>query len=148
MGTEFNELNGEISPDGRWFAYQSDSSGQMEVYVRTFPDDAGGQTLVSTAGGTTPLWGLDSRELFYRSGSQLMAVPIQMEPTFTAATPQPLFDWSHRFGSPGRGYDISPDGQRFLMIKDASSATEDRAALGINVVLNWRQELLERAPVN
>ena len=61
------ELNAEISPDGRWLAYQSNSSGAFEVYVRPFPDVARGQWQVSTAGGTEPLWARDSRELFYRA---------------------------------------------------------------------------------
>lgn len=64
MKTPFNEENGEVSPDGRWLAYQSDESGQFEIYVRPFPKVAGGRWLISTAGGVQPLWARNGQELF------------------------------------------------------------------------------------
>ena len=63
--TTFTERNGEISPDGRWLAYQSDESGQFEIYVRPFPDVNSGRWQISTGGGTRPLWARRGRELFY-----------------------------------------------------------------------------------
>ena len=66
LATEFGELNGELSPDGRWMAYQSNQSGQFEVYVRPFPNVDDGQWLISPSGGTHPLWASNGRELFYR----------------------------------------------------------------------------------
>ncbi len=78
LATEFSERNGEISPDGRWLAYQSNASGQNEIYVRPFPNVEGGQWLISNGGGTRPLWSPDGRELFYVApGARLMAVPVQ-----------------------------------------------------------------------
>ena len=145
LGAEFNETNGDISPDGRWLAYQSNASGRSEVYVRPFPNVNDGQWLISTGGGTKPMWGPDGRELFFRSGSSVVAVPVQTEPTFTHENPQPLFDGPYWFTAPGRGYDITPDGERFLMIK-TGSASDDAAPPKINVVLNWFQELTERVP--
>ena len=65
MQTTFNELNGEISPDGRWVAYQSNESGQDEIYVRPFPDADRGRWQISTGGGTRPLWARSGKELFY-----------------------------------------------------------------------------------
>ncbi len=59
------ERNGIVSPDGRWLAYESDSSGRFEIYVRPFPNVAAGQWLISTAGGTRPLWSPNGRELYY-----------------------------------------------------------------------------------
>ena len=91
------------------------------------------------------MWGPDGRELFFRSGSSVVAVPVQTEPTFTHENPQPLFDGPYWFTAPGRGYDITPDGERFLMIK-TGSASDDAAPPKINVVLNWFQELTERVP--
>ena len=147
LGSEFNEANGEISPDGRWLAYQSDASGQAEVYVRPFPNVNDGPWLISTGGGTKPMWGPYGHELFFRSESSVVAVPIQTEPTFTPGTPQLLFDGPYWFAAPGRGYDITPDGKRFLIIK-AQSVNEDAAPSRITVVLNWFQELTERVPVD
>jgi eukaryotic-like serine/threonine-protein kinase len=75
--TQFSEVNAEISSDGRWLAYQSDSSGQPESYVRPFTDVSRGQWLVSTAGGVQPLWSRDGRELFYRAlDGALMSVHV------------------------------------------------------------------------
>ena len=64
LSTPFNELNSDLSPDGRWIAYQSDESGRFEVYVRPYPDVNGGRWQVSATGGTRPLWGRDGRELY------------------------------------------------------------------------------------
>ena len=76
--TEFDEKSAVLSPDGRWFAYQSDASGEMEVYVRPFPDADSELHRVSTDGGTSPLWAPDGRELFYVNDGRLLAVPVQM----------------------------------------------------------------------
>ena len=87
IATSFNESNGDISPDGRWIAYQSDESGREEIYVRPFPDvDAGGRWQISPNGGSRPLWARNGRELFYLSADHiLMTVPVQTTPIFSAA---------------------------------------------------------------
>ena len=89
LATEFAERNAEISPDGRWLAYQSNASGQNEIYVRPFPNVEDGQWLISSGGGTRPLWAPDGRELFYLApGPRLMAVGIQTEPSFAPVMPR------------------------------------------------------------
>ena len=91
--TMFDEQNAEVSPDGRWVAYQSNESGEYEVYVRPFPQVDGGRWQVSTGGGARPAWARNGRELFYLVGSgRMMAVPIQPGATFAAGNPQLLFD--------------------------------------------------------
>jgi eukaryotic-like serine/threonine-protein kinase len=143
--TRANELNAEISPDGRWIAYESDESGLYEIYVRTFPDVSAGRWQLSSGGGRKALWNRNGRELFFVSASgAIMAVPIEKSATFSAGVPVQLFRGDYYFGgasSIGRTYDVSPDGQRFLMIK------EDRSRLtSLSVVLNWTEELKRLAP--
>ena len=155
LATEFSERNGELSPDRRWMAYQSNASGEYQIYVRPFPNVDEGRWQISTGGGTRPLWSPDGRELFYvASGGQLMAVSVQTDPTFAVGNAEVALEglyFAPSGGFPGRTYDISPDGQRFLMIKEGAprDLTNDPFAglIRIEVVLNWHQELLERVPV-
>src|SRR5262249_37453381 len=86
-----NVMNGEISPNGRWLAYQSNESNQDEIYVRPFPS-GDGRWLISNGGGTQPLWARDGRELFYRHGNTLMSVPVVTTETFSAGTPTTVFE--------------------------------------------------------
>jgi serine/threonine-protein kinase len=145
-----NQMNGEISPDGRWLAYQSDESNQDEIYVRPFPLVANGRSPISINGGAQPLWARNGQELFYRHGTTVMSVPVQTTTTtFSASTPTPLFEG--RYLSPpqglgGRTYDVSPDGQRFLMIKDAPAGDPKATPASMVVVLNWFEELKARVP--
>ena len=102
LRTEFNEQNAEISPDGNWLAYRSNASGQDEVYVRPFPDVDSGRWQVSTAGGVTPLWAPDGRDLFYLApGGRMMAVSVQTDATFGAGNPEVLFEGNYFFEGPG-----------------------------------------------
>ena len=121
LATESNELNPELSPNGRWLAYQSDASGQYEIYVQPFPDVNQGLEQISTDGGTQPLWGPNGQELFYRSDAGLMVVPVETEPRFTAGTPEVVVEEQYYTQLP-RSYDIAPDGQRFLFIKGRDRA--------------------------
>ncbi len=146
--TEFNELNAEISPDGHWLGYQSDASGQNEVYVRPFPNVDDGRWQISRGGGTMPLWGPDGRELFYLSlGGQLTAVPTEADGSFTFGNPEVVFEQTYFIGSPfrGRTYDISPDGKRFLMIKEGGLGDETEPAQLV-LVQNWFEELKRLVP--
>ena len=146
------ELNPEVSPDGRWLAYQSNKSGQFEIYVSPFPDVAENLWTVSPDGGTRPAWSRNGRELFYLDANNLLtAVPIETaSASFSPGKPQKILKTAYYAGStPGgldlRGYDISPDGQRFLMIKDNASAGETTTPSGnMVVVLNWVEELKAR----
>ena len=87
--TEFSEQNAEISPDGRWLAYQSNESGEYQIYVRPFPEVDGWRERVSTRGGTRPLWARDGRELFYWGpNGEMTVVAVQPGPTIIASTPR------------------------------------------------------------
>ena len=114
LQTPFDEQEGTISPDGRWIAYESDSSGRSEIYVRPFPAVAGGQSQVSTAGGRRPLWARDGRELFYLAPSigptsTLMRVPVEARGTvWNAGTPVALFQGRYFTGTQGRSLRCVP----------------------------------------
>jgi len=140
----FNETAPSFSPDGHWMAYVSDESGHFEVYVQPYPGP-GGKWQISTEGGTEPVWNSNGRELFYRSGRKMMAVEIATKPGFTAGKPRVLFEGEY-LPTPGTfpNYDVSHDGQRFLMIKPKDAG--DAAPAQINVVLNWFEELKRLAP--
>ncbi len=128
-------------------AYQSNESGQWEVYVRPFPDVNGGRWQVSSGGGGWPLWSPDGRELFYVGSEGMMAVPIETEPTFTQGTVDLLFDY-RRTGGRDRRIDISPEGDRFLMLKQGGGLDETAETPSIIVVQNWFEELKRLVPTN
>jgi Tol biopolymer transport system component len=138
--TQFNELEAVFSPDGRFVAYQSDESGRWEVYVQPYPGP-GAKEQVSTEGGLAPAWNPKGGELFYQTATSLMAV--RMENGKSAGAPARLFAWP-RTRDYRREYDVSPDGQHFLMLE---SADPGQAASQINVVLNWFEELKRLVPI-
>ena len=148
VSTTFEEINGEISADGRWLAYQSNESGRNEVYVRPFPDVDAGRWQVSTSGGSQPLWARDGGELFFLdAGSNLMRVAVPKGSSFTPGPPaQILGTLAARFftAGPGRTYDVSRDGQRFLMIRTGAAA--EQASANIVVAMNWIEELNRLVP--
>jgi Tol biopolymer transport system component len=140
------EANAELSLDGHWLAYQSNESGQDEIYVRPFPNVAGGKWQVSPSGGARPLWGRDGRELFYESRRALMRIPITTVPTFQAGPPSKLFDGPYFYGALERTYDVSPDGRRFLMIKESGGRVESAASARLVLLPHWFEELKRRLP--
>lgn len=144
--TEVNELVPRLSPNGEWLAYLSDQSGERRVYLQPFPE--GGPAIpVSPGLGTEPAWSRDGRELFYRNGSQMLAVVVGSGSEFSVSRPALLFEapfLMDPFGAGFPNYDVSPDGRRFLMVAESP---ED-ATPQIRVVLNWHHELLERVPVD
>jgi serine/threonine-protein kinase len=146
--TAFNEHNAEVSPDGRWVAYESNESGSAQVYVRPFPKVESGHWQVSTTGGSRPVWAHSGRELFYVNRAALWAVTAQTTGAiFSAGNPTKLFDTGqYSFGINGRTYDVSADGQRFLMIKLASASGQDSTASppSLVVVEHWTEELKAR----
>jgi serine/threonine-protein kinase len=139
---KFDERAATLSPDGRFIAYQSDESGRDEIYVRPFPKVDDGRWQLSTAGGEEPLWSRGGREIFYRAPTaQMMSVPVTTTPAFSPGTPRALFSTTGYAKSPGnRAYDVTPDDQRFVMLRlVADSAAPTPAQLVF--VDNWFREL-------
>jgi Tol biopolymer transport system component len=140
LSTSAYEGGAQFSPDGRWVAYSSDESGHMEVYVRPFagPD----RKQVSTQGGRAVRWNPNGKELFYRIGDKTMAVSVSGTSELTFSAPRLLFEQRYAFGSSvtAANYDVSPDGERFVMVKDESGSGR------LNVVLNWTEELKRLVP--
>ena len=138
LRTRFTEVGPKFSPDGRWISYVSDESGQYEVYVRPYPGP-GGKWQISTQGGEEGVWSRDGKELFYRNGNTWMAVAVSLKPEFAAGIPRPLFEGPY-VNVGGVSYDVTADGQRFLLLKPA----EQSPVTHLNVVLNWFEELKKK----
>jgi Tol biopolymer transport system component/tRNA A-37 threonylcarbamoyl transferase component Bud32 len=134
--TPFVEIRARFSPDGRWVAYQSNESGQSEIYVQAFPGP-GGKWQISTAGGGEPQWSPDGRELFYLSQNRIMRVDVKTGADFEAGIPEPLFGVALRPITTNNRYLLSPDGKRFLLL---SSLLQDSTP-PTTVVVNWTAEL-------
>ncbi len=112
--------------------------GRWEVYVKPYPGP-GARRQISTGGGAEVVWARNGRELFYRIGTKLMGVDIQTTPAFSTGTPHVVVDGTFAPGQPGLpGYDVSMDGQRFLMVKPGDGEAAQRP---IHVVINWFEEL-------
>ena len=143
-GTNANEIQATVSPDGKWIAYRSDHSGRNEIYVEPFPD--GGPIIqISSQGGTEPIWAVNGQELFYRNEEEMLVVGIETRPEFRAVKPSRLFSGIYDLAEPphrAQNYDVAPDG-RFLMIRQSEGASP----IQINVVLNWPEELKRLVPV-
>jgi len=138
---QFNQELARFSPDGRWVAYRSNESGRHEIFVRSFPGP-GAKWQISNDEGNDPLWSRNGRELFYRDGDKLMAVDVETKPTFRAGRPRALFEGRY-VEAEFNGYDVAPDGTRFLMIKPDP---EESGPAHVNVVLNWFEEVKRRVP--
>ncbi|MBP1609554.1 MAG: serine/threonine protein kinase [Acidobacteria bacterium] len=150
LNQKHTEFQPKISPDGRWIAYASDESGKLEIYGRPYPEVNKGRWQVSTSGGHTPLWSPNGRELFYLNEDAVMRVPVETEPAFSAGKPETLFRGAYvRFStSDGQPWDISPDGKRFLMMKEPEAVAPGGGGPNkVNIVLNWFEELKQRVPV-
>jgi serine/threonine protein kinase/Tol biopolymer transport system component len=132
----YSQLQGRLSPDGRWLAYASDESGNWEVYVQPFPEGRS-KRLVSSGGGSQPLWRGDGKELFYvAADNRLVAVPIRGTDTFEVGVSQPLFATRiPEVLAPYRtNYAVSSDGQRFLV----NSLTPQAAPAAITIAVDWQ----------
>ncbi len=152
LGSRFNEANPALSPNGRWLAYASDESGQFEVYVVPFPNTAGAKWVITTHGGTEPLWSRKGNELFYRNAQgNLVAVQVQTGTEFSRGASSRLFAARGITSNADEGtdpallasygiahqYAVSPDARRFLMIQQLTP----RATGKLIVVDNWFEEL-------
>ncbi len=140
VATEFQETSPAVSPDGRWLAYVSNETGGSEVYVRPFPNVDDGRWLVSTDGGTEPMWAHSGRELFYRNGrNEMVAVEVLESAPFATGEQHVLFS-----AQPYRGevfhqmYDVTPDDRRFVMIRIEETGDSD---IELIVVENFFEEL-------
>jgi serine/threonine-protein kinase len=132
-----------ISPNGRWFAYASDATGQLEIWVQPY-GTAGSPVRVSPNGGIEPVWSRNGRELFYLEGRKLMAVPVETAgPRFDFMPARMLFETDNAITGQPPSYDVGPDG-RFIMIRPTDT---QREASPIVVVLNWFEELKQRVPL-
>jgi hypothetical protein len=144
QNTKSSEAYPEFSPDGRWIAYSSDESNRREVYVRPYPGP-GLKYLVSTEGGIQPLWARNGKQLFYRWGDQLWVADVRTDGGFSTNKPRLLFAKpGYLCESPIRDYDLSLDGQRFLMVK-----LEQRKPTPVTemiLVQNWFEELKRLVP--
>jgi serine/threonine protein kinase len=138
-----NQRQGVWSPDGRWVVYAGDESGRWEIYVEPYPGP-GPKVMISNQGGYQPAWSRDGKQLFYRSGSgdrKMMAATFETEPEFRVTGFEELFEGQYQRHIQWRNYDVAPDG-RFLIIQEPQDPTPP----GINVVLNWFEELKKLVP--
>jgi eukaryotic-like serine/threonine-protein kinase len=141
--TPYGEGAPSFSPDGRWMAYVSSESGRNEIYVRPFPGP-GEKVTISADGGNEPVWSPNGREIFYRKGDALMAVPVSTGARLNIGKPQRLFERPYEPTlALWPNYDVTRDGERFLMLKTIEQQTTPPQ---INVVLNWYEELKRLAP--
>jgi serine/threonine-protein kinase len=145
LNSEASAMYPMFSPDGRWLAYTSAESGRREVYVRPFPN-RGGKWKVSLEGGSEPLWARNGKQLFYRWQDQVWVVDVRTDAGFTPGKPRLLFEKpGYRTMDLSPCWDISLDGQRFLMVK-----LDDRKPQPVTemiLVQNWLEELKRLVPV-
>jgi Tol biopolymer transport system component len=140
----FNEARGQISPDGKWLAYESAESGSQEIYVTPFPGP-GAKVRISQNGGSWPRWSRNMRELFFWAGAPpvtgLMTVPIQPGAAFQAGQPELLFSYTS-----GTTWDPSPDGKQFLVERSSALSLGIGGGSTLAAVSGWFDELKRRAP--
>jgi eukaryotic-like serine/threonine-protein kinase len=144
------EMSPAVSPDGRYLAFSTNASGQFEIWVRPFPNVNDGRWIVSNGGGTQPVWARNGQELFYLDlTNRLMATQVQTQGRpFIHGTPTRVLESSYAAADvTSRPYDVSRDGQRFLMIKETPTAAGEAAAPRLAVVLHWLDELKQKVPV-
>jgi hypothetical protein len=140
MQVKWTVRNAQFSPDGRWVAYASNETGNMEIYVSPFPA-ANSKWQVSTAGGEEPRWRQDGKELFYVSPEgKMMSVEVKTGASFEAASPVALFQTHRRRPISALdvfSYDVSSDGQRFLI----ATKVDEGASAPLSIFLNWASEM-------
>jgi serine/threonine-protein kinase len=145
-----NQDVSDVSPDGRWIAYESIESGEDTIFVRPFPDVESGRWQVSSGNSNTPIWSPVGDELFFLAlqGLRIMSVQIETNPSFSASPAQMILEGNFliRSGSNKHTYDVSADGERFLLIKPGGSEAGAPAQPQIIVVQNWFEEINRLAP--
>lgn len=136
----FNQSQARFSPDGRWVVYVSNESSRQEVYVQPFPG-SGGKWMISTEGGSYPVWARNGREIFFRNDDKMMSVPVEIQPTFKSGTPRLLFQNRAYLGL--GNYDVAADGQHFLMLREKEPPASSKE---LSIIFNWPDDLTRRAP--
>jgi serine/threonine-protein kinase len=147
LATSFRERSPSLSPDGKWLAYASDETGRFEVFVRPFPDAQSAKWQVSTGGGSSPHWSAQGNELFYLdNANEMQAAHVTTRPTFGILSTERLFSASGYFVSPwAQAYDVTPDGQRFLMLRIGSAGAGSASLVLVeNVLTELRQRMAAR----
>ncbi len=144
-GKEGNATNAHLSPDGKWIVYQLQKPTRSEIIVHPFPNITGGRWQV-TDSGSHPVFGGKGDELFYRDRDRrLVSVKLRTMPQFTPDSPVVVLENAFLPG-PGRPYDISPDGQKFILINETRVEQTSARAPQLNFILNWNQELKRLVP--
>jgi hypothetical protein len=138
LATPLEETTPQISPSGRWVAHGWNKTGSTELFVHSYPDPDV-ELQVTTGGGNLAAWKRDERELYYQVGDAMMAVDVTTEPTLSVSRPRLLFRGQFA-GIQGKNYDVTPDGQRFLMVQTINPV----APKDVTVVLNWMEDLRSR----
>jgi hypothetical protein len=143
LKSAFSEAQPSFSPDGTWLAYESNSSGTVEIYVRPFPA-GGGLWKISNSGGRNPIWSRNGRELLYQAGDREMAVSYSAKGgTFVAEKPR---GWVAKVG--GGAYDLSPDGKRLLVVAPVASPDAPKAEHEVVLFQNFFEYLRQKAPAD
>jgi len=137
--TDHDESAPAFSHDGKWLAYVSDESGRSAIWVQPFPGP-GAKWLVTPEGGTEPAWSRSGTELYFRRGSQFMAVPVAAGAEFAWGKPLVVFESRYETLEGARNYDVAPDGKSFVVVRSEGAAGAEQ----FNVVLNWLSELRSR----
>ena len=145
LGADWDEAEGTISPNGRWMAYTSGELGGGQVFVRGFPEPIGQWRVSEGNLAFDPVWAPDGSALYYVARPNLMKVDVATEGTFSHGQPTVLFAWPYNGGTPlNIGYDIHPDGDRFLV-----AGRGRRGGFGdVYIVTNWFEELRQRMGSN
>ncbi len=131
---------GTFSPNGRYVAYTSSESGRSEIWVTEF-EGSGAKWQISTSGGEEPVWSPVSDEMFFSNGTKWYSVTYSLSPTPIFDAPELMFEGSY-MQIPGFGYDVTPDGKRFLLVKPVEEAPQSTE---LNVVVNWFDEIKAKA---
>lgn len=138
LASAYAEIDPALSPDGKWLAYTSNETGRYEVYVVPFPNVGAAKWPISTSSATQPLWSHSGRELFFRSGGNLVSVPVQTTPNFSAGAATTLFPTRQYISNVNRrSYDIAPGDNRFIFIRNVGGQVANELVL----VDNWFEEL-------
>jgi len=148
LESSFDERNPRLHPEGKWLAYESDASGEYEIYVTSFPEP-GARHRISSGGGVEPVWSADGNELYYRGPAEVFAVNVGGGSEFSAGKPVALFsDVFDRSGTTNHPtYDVHPDGRFLFVVRPMAEDDPYRDLYRFKIVVNWMAEVEARVPV-